>query len=64
MGARRGRRRRLPSGWQPTLGVPTWFYGHESSNFFATHVAQYFAKAIRGAMVLVGQEEAPAVLDA
>jgi predicted Rossmann-fold nucleotide-binding protein len=36
----------------PSLGVPTWFYGHEPPNFFATHVAKYFANAIREAVLL------------
>ena len=30
-----------------TLAVPTWFYGHEPSNLFPTHVAKYFANSIR-----------------
>ena len=30
-----------------SLGVPTWFYGHEPSNIFATHIAKYFANSIR-----------------
>ncbi|MFB6230653.1 MAG: LOG family protein [Salinibacter sp.] len=30
-----------------SLAVPTWFYGHEPSNLFATHVAKYFANSIR-----------------
>jgi hypothetical protein len=29
------------------LSVPTWFYGFEPSNLFATHVAKYFANSIR-----------------
>ena len=29
------------------LAVPTWFYGHEPSNQFSTHVAKYFANSIR-----------------
>jgi len=29
------------------LAVPTWFYGHEPSNLFATHIAKYFANSIR-----------------
>ncbi|NND74550.1 MAG: Rossmann fold nucleotide-binding protein [Ilumatobacter sp.] len=29
------------------LAVPTWFYGHEPTNQFATHVAKYFANSIR-----------------
>jgi predicted Rossmann-fold nucleotide-binding protein len=30
-----------------SLAVPTWFYGHEPSNLFPTHVAKYFANSIR-----------------
>lgn len=30
-----------------SLGVPTWFYGHEPSNLFASHHAKYFANSIR-----------------
>ena len=30
-----------------SLAVPTWFYGHEPSNLFATHVAKYFANSVR-----------------
>lgn len=30
-----------------SLAVPTWFYGHEPSNLFATHVAKYFANSLR-----------------
>jgi predicted Rossmann-fold nucleotide-binding protein len=37
---------------QPSLGVPTWFYGHEPPNYFATHIAKYFANAIREAILL------------
>jgi predicted Rossmann-fold nucleotide-binding protein len=32
-----------------SLGVPTWYYGHEPSNQFATHVAKYFANSVREA---------------
>ena len=39
-------------GGTPSLGVPTWFYGHEPPNFFATHIAKYFANAIREAILL------------
>ena len=42
---------RHPEG-TPSLGVPTWFYGHEPPNFFATHIAKYFANAIREAILL------------
>lgn len=30
-----------------SLAVPTWFYGHEPTNLFATHVAKYFANSLR-----------------
>jgi predicted Rossmann-fold nucleotide-binding protein len=30
-----------------SLGVPTWFYGHEPPNPFCTRVAKYFRNAIR-----------------
>ncbi len=30
-----------------TLGIPTWFYGHEPPNAFATGQAKYFNNAIR-----------------
>lgn len=30
-----------------SLAVPTWFYGHEPTNLFASHVAKYFANSIR-----------------
>ncbi len=42
---------RYPDG-TPTLGIPTWFYGHEPPNYFATHIAKYFANAIREAILL------------
>jgi len=42
---------RHPDG-TPSLGVPTWFYGHEPPNYFATHIAKYFANAIREAILL------------
>ncbi|MEM1334057.1 MAG: hypothetical protein AAGG08_11415, partial [Actinomycetota bacterium] len=38
--------RRFPDGGE-SLAVPTWFYGHEPTNQFATHVAKYFANSIR-----------------
>lgn len=38
-------RRRWPGG--ESLGIPTWFYGHEPPNAFASHVAKYFRNAIR-----------------
>lgn len=30
-----------------TLGIPTWFYGHEPTNLFCTHVAKFFSNALR-----------------
>ncbi|MFJ3225215.1 LOG family protein [Streptomyces sp. NPDC086783] len=37
---------RHPAGG-PSVGIPTWFYGHEPPNAFATHIAKYFANATR-----------------
>lgn len=37
---------RYPDGAQ-SLAVPTWFYGHEPTNQFATHIAKYFSNSIR-----------------
>jgi predicted Rossmann-fold nucleotide-binding protein len=31
----------------PSVGIPTWLYGHEPPNAFATHVAKYFANSVR-----------------
>ncbi|MET3809324.1 Rossmann fold nucleotide-binding protein [Arthrobacter sp. UYEF3] len=42
---------RHPDG-TPSLGIPTWFYGHEPPNYFATHIAKYFANAIREAILV------------
>lgn len=30
-----------------SIGVPTWLYGHEPPAPFATHIAKYFANAVR-----------------
>ncbi len=30
-----------------SLSIPTWFYGHEPTNLFATTIAKYFANALR-----------------
>ncbi|MHA7306934.1 LOG family protein [Arthrobacter sp. TMN-49] len=40
-----------PDGAQ-TVGVPTWFYGHEPPNMFATMIAKYFTNALREAVLL------------
>ena len=44
--AARSVRDAFPAG-APSLAVPTWFYGHEPTNQFATHIAKYFANSIR-----------------
>jgi len=40
--------------WEPSqtatgesLALPTWYYGHEPSTPFATHIAKYFQNSIR-----------------
>lgn len=35
-----------------SIGVPTWFYGHEPPNPFATHIAKFFENSIREEGVL------------
>ncbi|MGL5406143.1 MAG: LOG family protein [Propionibacteriaceae bacterium] len=30
-----------------SLGIPTWFYGHEPPNAFASSIAKYFSNALR-----------------
>lgn len=45
-------RRAFPLGEDDTphcasLGIPTWHYGHEPPNPFATHIAKYFANSVR-----------------
>ncbi|MHB9858746.1 LOG family protein [Streptomyces sp. YIM S03343] len=39
-------RKRWPDG-ESSVGIPTWFYGHEPPNAFASHIAKYFANATR-----------------
>ncbi|MFJ7045957.1 Rossmann fold nucleotide-binding protein [Streptomyces sp. JV178] len=39
-------RARHPKGGT-SVGIPTWFYGHEPPNPFASHIAKYFANATR-----------------
>ncbi|MDR6977636.1 putative Rossmann-fold nucleotide-binding protein [Streptomyces sp. 3330] len=34
-------------GGGPSVGIPTWFYGHEPPNPFAAHLAKYFSNATR-----------------
>lgn len=35
-----------------SVGIPTWLYGHEPPNAFATHVAKYFDNSVREAGLL------------
>ncbi|MBP2411864.1 putative Rossmann-fold nucleotide-binding protein [Arthrobacter stackebrandtii] len=35
-----------------SLGIPTWFYGHEPPNVFASSIAKYFTNALREAILL------------
>jgi predicted Rossmann-fold nucleotide-binding protein len=44
-------RRAWPDG-EVSLGVPTWFYGHEPPNAFASQVAKYFGNAVREDVLL------------
>lgn len=44
-------RDRYPDAGQ-SLAIPTWFYGHEPTNQFATHIAKYFANSIREDVLL------------
>jgi len=37
---------KYPNG-KDTIAIPTWFYGHEPSNLFASHIAKYFSNSIR-----------------
>lgn len=34
------------------LAIPTWFYGHEPSNVFATKIAKYFSNSLREDILL------------
>lgn len=38
---------RYKEGAGESLAIPTWFYGHEPSNVFATKIAKYFSNSIR-----------------
>lgn len=37
---------KYPNGCE-SLAVPTWFYGHEPVNLFASHIGKYFSNSIR-----------------
>jgi len=36
----------FPEG-KKSLAIPTWFYGHEPSNLFASQIAKYFSNSLR-----------------
>jgi len=40
------------AGHRASLGIPTWFYGHEPPNVFATAIAKYFRNANREAILV------------
>ncbi|MGH3507735.1 MAG: LOG family protein [Nocardioidaceae bacterium] len=44
-------RRRWPDGGT-SIGIPTWFYGHEPPNAFASLIAKYFHNALREDILL------------
>lgn len=44
--------RRWPDGGGLSLGIPTWFYGHEPPNLFGGGIAKYFANALREDVLL------------
>jgi predicted Rossmann-fold nucleotide-binding protein len=44
-------RDRFPGGGD-TLGIPTWFYGHEPPNVLATAIAKYVRNAVRESVLL------------
>lgn len=41
-----------------SLSVPTWFYGHEPPNAFATSIAKYFSNALREDVLLAHAQTA------
>ena len=42
---------KYPNGAE-NLAIPTWFYGHEPSNLFATAIAKYFSNSLREDVLL------------
>src|SRR4029079_5408903 len=44
-------RDRFPDGAE-SLGIPTWHYGHEPPNVFASAIAKYFPNPTREAILL------------
>jgi predicted Rossmann-fold nucleotide-binding protein len=56
------RRANPPAGAGTSLSVPTWFYGHEPPNAFATAIAKYFSNAQREDVLLARSNAAVVVL--
>lgn len=46
-----------------SVGIPTWFYGHEPPNVFGDAVAKYFSNALREDDLLAGSNDAVIVLE-
>lgn len=42
----------VDTGVPRSLGIPTWFYGHEPPNVFGNRVAKYFSNAVREDVLL------------
>ena len=45
-------RKKYPQVKYRSLGIPTWFYGHEPATPFATHIAKYFFNSLREDVLL------------
>ncbi len=43
---------KYPQDQYKSLSIPTWFYGHEPSTPFATHIAKFFTNSVREDMIL------------
>ncbi|MCR5351737.1 MAG: hypothetical protein K6E35_04510 [Bacteroidales bacterium] len=43
---------RFPQTRYESLGIPTWFYGHEPATPFATHIAKYYDNSVREDTIL------------
>ena len=46
------REQHVPTDTHRSLGVPTWFYGHEPPNLFGSAIAKYFSNALREDVLL------------
>ncbi|RIK16879.1 MAG: Rossmann fold nucleotide-binding protein [Acidobacteria bacterium] len=58
-------RRDAPGQWPGrlrSLGIPTWYYGHEPPNAFAQLVAKFFSNALREDLLLAHSREGLVVL--